>query len=41
MRIKKNKIGYFLGYFFEWDGLKNAKIAMKNGFECYEKDVEG
>ncbi len=40
--LKKNKIkGIFLGYFFEWDGLKNAKIAMKNGFECYEKDVEG
>ena len=40
--LKKNKIkGIFLGYFFEWDGHKNAEIAIKNGFECYEKEAEG
>lgn len=40
--IETNEIqGLFLGYFFEWDGYENAKIAKKNGFEFFHKDVEG
>ncbi len=36
-----NIIGLFLGYYFPWDGLENAKIAKSNGFEFFHKDVEG
>ena len=38
---KINIIGYFLGYYFPWDGLKNASIAKSNGFEFFHKNVEG
>ena len=31
----------FLGSYFEWDGLKNAKFAKENGFEFSEFPVEG
>ena len=33
--------GIFLGYFFPWDGKKNAEIAIKNGFKTYDSWVEG
>jgi len=33
--------GIFLGYYFPWDGKKNAEIAAENGFTCYHKNVEG
>ena len=36
-----NIIGYFLGYFFPWNGNENAKIAKSKGFEFFHKDVEG
>ena len=36
-----NLIGYFLGYYFPWDGYENAQIAKLNGFEFFHKDVEG
>ncbi len=40
--IKNNKsTGIFLGHFFPWDGEDNAKIAIKNGFKTYYKNVEG
>ena len=40
--IEKLKLnGYFMGYFFEWDGYRNAQIAKDNGFKFYEKKVEG
>lgn len=38
---KKKILGLFLGYFFSWDGFKNAEIAKQNGFEFYHKPVEG
>ena len=34
-------MGIFLGYYFPWDGEKNAEIAAKHGFMTYHKDVEG
>tara|TARA_Y100000031_G_scaffold149289_1_gene186830 strand:+ start:507 stop:1670 length:1164 start_codon:yes stop_codon:yes gene_type:complete len=34
-------IGIFLGYYFPWDGKKNAEIAAQNGFMTYHKNVEG
>jgi N-acetyl sugar amidotransferase len=33
--------GLFLGYYLPWDGLSNALIAQANGFESYQKTVEG
>ena len=40
--LKKNRIkGIFLGYFFKWDGYQNSKIAIQNGFETYDKELEG
>lgn len=33
--------GKFLGYYFEWNGYKNAVIAKDYGFKYYEKNVEG
>lgn len=33
--------GIFLGQFFPWDGLSNAAIAQKNGFQMYYGAVEG
>lgn len=33
--------GFFLGYFFPWDGLGNAMIAQAHGFHSYETHVEG
>jgi N-acetyl sugar amidotransferase len=33
--------GIFLGYFLPWDGLSNALIAQANGFQTYNKIVEG
>lgn len=33
--------GLFLGYFFEWDGYENAKIAQRNGFEFADHFVSG
>ena len=38
---KKNLQSLFLGYFFEWDGYKNYKIAQEHGFKPYHKLVEG
>lgn len=31
----------FMGYYFPWDGLENAKVAIKHGFRPYNKPVEG
>jgi len=40
--LKKNKTtGIFLGHYIPWDGQANAKLAIKNGFQVYEKEVEG
>jgi len=33
--------GLFLGHYIPWDGLSNALIAQANGFNAYEKVVEG
>jgi N-acetyl sugar amidotransferase len=33
--------GLFLGYFIPWDSLTNALIAQANGFNTYNKVVEG
>lgn len=33
--------GLFLGHYLPWDGLANALIAQANGFQSYEKVVEG
>ena len=33
--------GIFLGYFFPWDGERNAEVAIKNGFKTYDNWVEG
>ncbi|RXJ02276.1 N-acetyl sugar amidotransferase [Anaerobacillus alkaliphilus] len=33
--------GLFLGYFMPWDGYTNALISQANGFETYNKIVEG
>ena len=33
--------GIFLGYYLPWDGYENTQHAVKNGFECYSKLVEG
>ncbi len=33
--------GIFLGQFFPWDGIENAKIAEQNGFKRYTQAVEG
>ncbi len=41
MLIKNKIFGLFLGQFFEWDGQKNAQIAINHGFKTYEKELEG
>jgi len=33
--------GLFLGHYLPWDGLSNALIAQANGFNTYQKVVEG
>lgn len=33
--------GLFLGHYLPWDGLANTLIATANGFQVYEKTVEG
>ena len=33
--------GLFLGHYLPWDGLSNTLIAQANGFETYNKHVEG
>lgn len=33
--------GIFLGYYIPWDGYSNALLAQANGFQSYEKTVEG
>ena len=33
--------GLFLGHYIPWDGLSNFLIAQENGFNAYEKVVEG
>jgi len=33
--------GTFLGQFFPWDGLENAIVSQKNGFQTYYGAVEG
>jgi N-acetyl sugar amidotransferase len=39
--LKKNRIqSIFLGYFEEWDTLKNFEIAKKYGFKSYTESVE-
>ena len=37
----KNISGIFLGHFFKWEGETNARVAEKNGFEYFDKIVEG
>src|SRR5690606_31636853 len=32
--------GLFLGYYFQWDGFKNAEVAKQYGFEYAKKPVE-
>lgn len=40
--LKKAKVtGLFLGYYLPWDGLTNFLVAQANGFQTYEKTVEG
>ena len=33
--------GLFLGYYIPWDGLSNTLIAQANGFQTYDRVVEG
>lgn len=33
--------GLFLGHYIPWDGYHNAQVAKANGFEVYDKLVEG
>jgi hypothetical protein len=33
--------GLFLGYYLPWDGLSNALIAQANGFETFDRAVDG
>jgi len=33
--------GLFLGHYIPWDGLSNTLIAQANGFQTYQKVVEG
>lgn len=33
--------GFYLGYYFPWDGYSNALISQANGFTTYDKTVEG
>ncbi len=33
--------GLFLGHYIPWDGLSNTLIAQANGFQSYERSVEG
>ena len=33
--------GLFLGHYIPWDGLSNTLIAQANGFQTYDKAVEG
>ena len=33
--------GVFLGYYLPWDGLNNAEVAKKHGFQSYPEPVEG
>jgi N-acetyl sugar amidotransferase len=33
--------GLFLGHYIPWDGLSNTLIAQANGFQTYDKVVEG
>ena len=40
--LKRVKVtGLFLGYYLPWDGLTNFLLAQANGFQTYEKTVEG
>ncbi len=41
--ILKNKSiqGIFLGYYERWDSLRNYEISKNNGFQGYEKNLEG
>jgi N-acetyl sugar amidotransferase len=36
-----NITGIFLGHYIPWDGYENAIISVKNGFQVYDKWVEG
>lgn len=38
---KQKLNGIWLGQFFPWDGLENAIVASKNGFQTYFGEVEG
>ena len=33
--------GIFLGHYIPWDGLRNMAVAVANGFQTYQKAVEG
>jgi N-acetyl sugar amidotransferase len=33
--------GVFMGYFFPWDGFRNASVARSHGFEWWYRGVEG
>lgn len=38
---KKSIQGIFLGYYERWDSLRNYEISKNNGFQGYEKNLEG
>tara|TARA_A100000164_G_C21933485_1_gene786860 strand:+ start:2308 stop:3462 length:1155 start_codon:yes stop_codon:yes gene_type:complete len=33
--------GHYLGYYFQWNSLKNREISKKNGFKTWNTNVEG
>ena len=37
----KKIAGHYLGYYFQWDSLKNREISKKKGFQTWETNVEG
>lgn len=41
-QIQKTQLtGIFLGYYFPWDGLRNAIVAQAHGMEVFPHSVEG
>ena len=38
---EKSIMGIFLGYYENWDSVKNFDIAKDNGFKSYDGDLEG
>ena len=37
----KKIAGHYLGYYVQWDSLKNREISKKKGFQTWETNVEG